>query len=249
MIGFCIERTVAMPEYNYDEFSTGDYDFDTVVGPMVGEKAPDFELTTIEGDIQSLLEFDGEFLVLEMGSITCPLFQSRRPVMETLGREIDGVSNAVLYVREAHPGADIPTHKTFDDKKACASRLRDNDGETRTVFVDAFEGFAHQAYGSMPNAVFIINKNGCVVFRSEWNNPSATQKALRALKAGKEVRVKSYFRPALPTVALRTLGRAGKGSASDFCKGLPKLIWTNVIKRNLRLLFNRQAAGSRNTVC
>jgi len=101
----------------------------------------------------------------------------------------------------------------------------------------------------MPNAVFIINRNGCVVFRSEWNNPAATRKALIALKAGRNVRVKSYFRPAVPTVALRTLAHAGKGASADFFKGLPKLIWVNAIKRNLRLLFNRQVAGSRDTAC
>jgi hypothetical protein len=134
-----------MPDYNYDEFSTGDYDFDTVVGPMVGEKAPAFELATLDGGHQSLLDFDGEFLVLEMASITCPLFQSRRPVMETLDRKVDGVSNAVLYVREAHPGADIPSHKNFDDKMACASRLKETHGETRIVFVDDFVGHEHNA--------------------------------------------------------------------------------------------------------
>lgn len=238
-----------MPAYNYDDFSTEDYDFESIVGPMVGEKAPDFKVSTSDGGIRSLLEFDGEFLVLEMGSITCPLFQSRRPAMEHLDRTIDGINNAVLYVREAHPGADIPSHKSFDDKIACASRLKGADGEKRTVYVDDFKGTVHQAYGSMPNAVFIINKNGCVVFRSEWNNPSATRTALLALKSGRNVQVKSYFRPALPTVALRTLRRAGKGSAADFFKGLPKLIWKNVILRNLKLLFNRQNAGSRDTVC
>jgi len=238
-----------MSEYNYDEFSTGDYDFDKVAGPVVGDKAPAFQLTTSDGDIRSLLEFSGEFLVLEMGSITCPLFQSRRPIMERLEPQIEGVSTAILYVREAHPGADIPSHKTFDDKMACAARLKATDGETRTVFVDDFEGHAHQAFGGMPNAVFIINKNGCVVFRSEWNNPSATRKAIYALKAGKKVKVKSYFRPAVPAVALRTLEQAGKGSAMDFFKGLPFLIWTNVVKRNLRLFFNRPVAGSRETVC
>lgn len=134
-----------MPAYNYDEFSTGNYNFVNAIGPIVGENAPDFELATADGDIQSLLQFDGEFLVLEMGSITCPLFQSRRPVMETLNRKIDGVSNAVLYVQEAHPGADIPSHKNFDDKMACASRLKETDGETRIVLVDGFEGRAHLA--------------------------------------------------------------------------------------------------------
>lgn len=238
-----------MSDYNYSTFSTDDYDFDSVIGPKVGQKAPDFELQTVEGETRHLLDFDGEFLVLEMGSITCPLFQSRRTLMEPVSADFSGVSSAVLYVREAHPGTVIKGHTSFEDKLACASRLKDVDGEARRIFVDGFDGAAHQAYGSMPNAVFIINRNGCVVFRSEWNNPSATRKALTALLAGQEVRVKSYFRPAVPTTVLRTLSNAGKGSASDFFRGLPFLFWTNIIKRNLRLLFGRPAAVSRHTMC
>lgn len=234
--------------YNYGEFSTEDYDFDNVTGPDVGDKAPDFPLTTTEGETKRLLDFPGDFLVLEMGSITCPLFQSRRGIMEPLGHQ-SGVSSAVLYVREAHPGNDIQSHKSFDDKKACASRLKTEDGEMRTVFVDGLEGHAHAAYGSMPNAVFIINKNGCVVYRSEWNNPSATRKAVQDLVAGRVVTAKPYFRPAVPTTVFKTLGKAGKGSAADFFKGLPFLFWTNIIKHNLRLLFNRPNAGSGQTTC
>lgn len=237
-----------MSSYNYSEFSTKDYDFETEIGPKVGDKAPDFELTTAAGESRRLLDFSGEFLVLEMGSITCPLYQSRRGIMERLA-QITGVSSAVLYVREAHPGADIQSHKSFHDKRACAARLITEDGETRTVFVDGLDGKAHAAYGSMPNAVFIINKNGCVVYRAEWNNPSATQKALDALLSGREVTARPYFRPAIPTTVFKTLGKAGKGSAADFFKGLPFLIWTNLIKRNLRLLFNRTQTGSGNTTC
>lgn len=237
-----------MKRYNYDEFSTEDNDFSSVIGPDVGDKAPDFSLITTDGERKRLLDFSGDFLILEMGSITCPLFQSRRGIMESLGRK-NGISSAVLYVREAHPGVDIQSHKSFNDKKACASRLKTEDGEIRTVYVDNLEGHAHAAYGSMPNAVFIINKNGCVVYRSEWNNPSATRKALQALIAGREVTARAYFRPAVPTTVFRTLGKAGKGSAADFFKGLPFLIWTNVIKRNLRLLFKRPEIGSRQTTC
>lgn len=237
-----------MTGYNYDEFSTDDYDFDTQSGPAVGQKAPDFELTTTDGDTRRLLDFSGEFLVLETGSITCPLFQSRRPIMQDLS-DLDGISTAVLYVREAHPGAAIQGHRNQEDKTACATRLTTGDGETRTVFIDTFEGDAHQAYGSMPNAAFIINRNGCVVFRSEWNNPSATRKAAEALLEGREVTSKSYFRPATPLTVFRTMRKAGSGSAADFFKGLPFLIWTNLIKRNLRLLFNRPVAGSGRTTC
>lgn len=238
-----------MADYNYTSFSTDDYDFKSGEGPSVGQKAPDFELTTSTGTKKKLLDFQGDFLVLEMGSITCPLFQSRRGIMSPLEQEFPNASSAVLYVREAHPGEHIAAHKTFDDKQACAARLTDKDGETRLVFVDDFEGTAHKAYGSMPNAVFIINKNGCVVFHSDWNNSSATRNALRSLIAGKRITAKSYFRPAVPIAVLHTFKNAGKGSAADFFKGLPHLFWTNVIKRNLRLLFGRAPQASADTRC
>lgn len=237
-----------MTGYNYGGFSTSNYDFESVVGPEVGDKAPNFTLTTADGQTLDLLAFSGDFLVLEMGSITCPLFQSRRAVMETLD-DMNRVSTAVLYVREAHPGADIQSHTSIEEKISCAARLKAEDGETRTVFVDGLDGTAHTAYGSMPNAVFIINKHGCVVYRADWNNPVATQKALLALLDGRAVTAKSYFRPATPRALIRTLGKAGKGSAVDFFKGLPVLIWKNIFKRNLRLFLNRPESGPEHTNC
>ncbi len=238
-----------MSDYNYDAFKTEDYDFDAETGPLPGQKALDFLLTTSDGTPRKLLDFDGAFLVLELGSITCPLFQSRRKTMATLDDLSDRVSTAILYVREAHPGQLIPSHSSADVKHTCARRLVEEDGETRLVLVDDFEGSAHRAYGGMPNAVFIINRNGCVVFRSDWNNPSATRSALEALLDGKAVHTKSYFFPATPTTAIRTLRRAGMGSTKDFLKGLPSLIWANVIKRNLRLVFNRQQPVAHDATC
>lgn len=231
-----------MDDYNYDGFSAKGYDFDNSTGPQTGDRAPDVWVTDINGNAKRILDFDGEYLVLEMGSLTCPLFQSRRGKMQNIETGDSRISSAVLYVREAHPGADIPQHKTVEDKRVCATRLLEEDGETRTVLVDDLKGTAHSAYGGMPNTLFIIDRSGCVVFRAEWNNPTATQAALNSLINVEPVRVRSYFRPALPWVALRTLRRAGKGSGSDFLRSLPSLIWKNVIKRNIRTLFNRSDA-------
>lgn len=232
-----------MSDYNYSSFSTNDYDFNSFDGPALGAKAPDSELATLDGETVRLLDFSGDFLVLEMGSITCPLFQSRRGTMANLVKMFPDVSHAILYVREAHPGSKIAKHENLDDKIACARTLQDNDGEQRQILIDSLDGPTHAAYGSRPNSVFIINKNGCVMFHSDWNNPSATTKALKLLKAGKSAaHIKSYFRPALPPVALRTFRHGGKGSAADFFAGLPKLVWTNIFKRNFGLLLNREPA-------
>ena len=134
-----------MAGYNYDAFSSKDYDFAGTTGPQAGEKAPDFVVSTSTGEVKNLLDFEGDFLVLEMGSLTCPLFQSRRRTMETLDADDKRFSNVVLYFREAHPGADIPKHQDFEAKLACAQKLKTEDGETRLVLVDDFDGTVHKA--------------------------------------------------------------------------------------------------------
>ncbi len=237
-----------MAEYNYDSFSSDDYDFNTSTGPAVGQKAPDFELQTATGERRRLLDFDAELLVLELGSVTCPLFQTRRRTMQKLDAATDRVQSAILYVREAHPGASIPAHVDLESKSACARGLGE-DGETRVVLIDDFEGAAHQAYGGMPNAVFVINRQGCVVFKADWNSPSATVAAVESLLRGEPAVAKSYFRPASPAVTIRTLRRAGEGSPRDFLRSLPVLIWNNLILRNLRTLFGRPVGASVDTTC
>lgn len=238
-----------MSGYNYTKFDATEYELVDFSGPEMGGKAPNAKLTGIDGTIRNLLEFDADFLVLEFGSITCPLFQSRRVGMARLNDEFPNAGNVVLYVREAHPGYEIPAHVTISDKTKQACRLRDDNGETREILIDDMAGSAHRAYGSYPNAVFIINRNGCVVYRSAWNNPRATRRVLRRLIAGKPVRAESMFLPAKPPIVMQTFRQAGKGSAVDFFKGLPRLIWNNLIRRNLRLLFHRNAAVQPDVSC
>lgn len=221
--------------YNYQTFRAETYDLANFRGPLPGSKAPDFELALAAGGTSRLLEFDGDFLVLEMGSLTCPLFQGRRTPMKTLQDQNGTISFAVLYVREAHPGANIPAHETTAEKIGCAQRLL-SDNEPRRLLVDDIDGTAHQAYGGYPNSVFIINRNGCVIYAADWNNPQTTAKALEQIKAGQPVRVKAWFKPVTPSVSLRTLRAGGHGSMSDFLRGLPRLVWNNLVLRNIRLM-------------
>lgn len=231
---------VVMNNYNYDEFTSKTYNLDSFSGPEIGSKAPRFTLSTLEHTKAELLDFPGVFLVLELGSITCPLFQGRREGMSDLIAMYPNVSFSVLYVREAHPGNIVSSHKNIDDKMGCANRLRDKDGEKRKILIDDIAGTAHDSYGGYPNAIFIINQNGCVVFRSDWNSVPATKTALNLLLSGKPADTKSYFLPVKPWVAIKTLQRSGKGAVPDFLKSLPTLIWKNAIKRNFLLLVNAQ---------
>lgn len=237
-----------MKNYNYDEFTSKNYDLDNFYGPDIGEKAMDFALTNTDGQTVHLLDFSNEFLVLELGSITCPLFQGRREGMARLVSLFPTVNFSVLYVREAHPGSNIPSHKSAAEKASCAIALK-NDQEIRSILIDDIKGTAHDAYGGYPNAVFIINRNGCIVYRSDWNNVSAIKKALNRLLSGNPANSKSYFLPVKPTIALKTLKRSGQGAIKDFLRGLPTLIWKNVIKRNVLLFFNLTKTVSPDKSC
>lgn len=234
--------------YNYSEFNAKDYDLVNFRGPLPGMPAPDFKLTRVDGNDDRLLNFEGAFLVLEMGSLTCPLFQGRRRTMTNLHQEHPDISFAVLYVREAHPGANIPAHGSDDDKQSCATRLA-SDGEPRRILVDDLDGTAHQAYGGYPNSVFIINRNGCVVYASDWNNPTTTSRALTLLKGGKPANLKAWFKPVPPSVSLKTLRAGGAGSMPDFLRSLPSLIWNNLVLRNIRLLRGKSIKVAPDTVC
>ena len=238
-----------MTNYNYTKFDANHYELVAFRGPDMGTKAPPVMVSDLGGNQKPLLDFNGKFLVLEFGSITCPLFQSRRSSMDRINRENPDVASKILYVREAHPGAEISAHVTQDDKIACARRLHDKDGQGREIVVDDMQGTAHQAYGSYPNAVFIINANGCVVYRSAWNNGAATARVLRRLLAGKSVRAESFFVPPRPPVAIGTFRQAGRGSARDFFVGLPQLAWKNLVRRNLRLIFGNRGRVSPDVGC
>jgi len=122
-----------MTEYNYDSFSAGHYELDNFQGPAAGRKAQDFAMQTTDGGQRQLLDFNGDFLVLELGSITCPLYQSRRGKMKTLTEKHPETSFTIMYVREAHPGKIRPKHHDAEGKLSNARALQFEDGEGRTI--------------------------------------------------------------------------------------------------------------------
>ncbi len=238
-----------MVSYNYENFSSSRYDLGDFAGPAPGDRAPDAVLELADGSRRRLLDFEGDFLVIETGSVTCPLFQTRRKTMVRLSSEYENVDFVVLYVREAHPGARISQHREMTEKVACARRLDDGGGDRRLVLIDDMDGSVHKAYGGFPNAVFIVNRNGCVVFASDWNDPQATGQALKLLQEGKPADVRSFFKPVSPAVGVRTFRSSGRGSARDFFKGLPVLFWQNMIRRNLRVLAGGQPVAGPDVNC
>jgi hypothetical protein len=82
-----------------------------------------------------------------------------------------------IYVREAHPGERYPHHTSDQQKMEHASDWAEQDGVPWTVAVDSLDGTVHQAYGSLPNAVYLIDLTGRVAFRALW---AGQERLLRA---------------------------------------------------------------------
>jgi len=218
--------------YNYKNFKAREYDFSIFNGPRAGERALDFHATTPDGEKVTLSDFFGSWLVLEMGSITCPITESKVMPMNKLAQTFSDVIFLVLYVREAHPGEKIRQHDSLEEKISCAQRFRDEYGVARKILIDDIEGTAHQAYGSMPNSVYIINPSGTVVFRGDWNTIDTVQEILEERdpdKIYKKERFsgRPYFGNGNP---FRAFAIAGSGAIWDFMKALPQMIIKHIRK-------------------
>jgi hypothetical protein len=75
-----------------------------------------------------------------------------------------------IYVREPHPGEHYGPHRTWEQKLKFARDCRGQDGIQTPVLVDDLEGTVHLRYGSMPNMIYIIDKDGKIAYKAMWTN-------------------------------------------------------------------------------
>jgi hypothetical protein len=92
-----------------------------------------------------------------------------RPGLLRLYREFgERVQFVSVYVREAHPGERYPHHTGHEQKLRHARDWVQQDKMPWTVAVDTVDGATHQAYGSLPNSAYLIDRAGYVAFRALW---------------------------------------------------------------------------------
>ncbi|WP_219420459.1 deiodinase-like protein [Pseudonocardia nigra] len=174
--------------YNYEHFGLEHRTMDRLDRPEVGQAAPDFTAQRLaDGTTVELSDYRGRTVVLETGSATCPMYASRIAPMNALAEKFSDTAFLLLYTREAHPGENIGPHRSMADKIRGARLLAEEDGERRTVLIDDLAGTAHRAYGAMPDMLYVIDGEGTVVFRAQWNDPTLVEQALTALANGEEV--------------------------------------------------------------
>lgn len=222
-----VTESADTPTYNYRHFGPEYYDFRTFDGPRPGDDAPDFEATTLEGETVELSDFRGNWVVLETGSITCPITDSKVYAMDELYKRFDDVVFVLLYTREAHPGENYEAHTSFQEKLERAREFADEYHIERTVLVDDLEGTAHRRYGGMPNSVHVLDPDGTVVLRGDWNDVKGVEEVLENRERGRIYERDIYRgRPLLFTQKkgmVRVLTDAGPRAVRDFIKHAPTL--------------------------
>jgi hypothetical protein len=212
-------------EYNYDHFKSSDYDFTRFAGPAPGDALPDFQLRTLDGAARRLSEYQGRTLVLETGSVTCPMYAKGISGMAALAQRHIDAAFVVLYVREAHPGGRVGPHADRAEKEYAARMLGPVMGDRREILIDDIFGTTHRALGAFPNMVYVVDAEGRVVFRGDWTDVDAVAAVLDGT-ADADLMVRQHFPPAKPSprTAVRTLLTGGWRALFDFVVSLPGLI-------------------------
>ena len=165
-------------------------------------------------------------MVIETGSISCPLYIGKIKPMNALALENPDVAFLVIYIREAHPGKKIPNHQMQSEKAKNAIRLKDKEPENRAILIDTLKGEAHKKLGLLPNMAYVIGADHKVLYRADWNIPARITEVLTALNSsGKIPNDPADFTPVAPFYSLRVLARAGGLAAVwEFISHLPKLM-------------------------
>lgn len=146
-------------------------------------------------------------MVLQVGSVSCPVFRYRRHGMERLVEELgERVDFVVLYTREAHPvgapspyteaewdpwinrvtGVRVGEATSLDERIARATTVRADLKLSPRVLVDPVGDPGWRALGRAPSAAFVLDARGRVVARQVWVDPPELRRILHALLAAEE---------------------------------------------------------------
>lgn len=220
-------------DYRYMKFTTNlllrDMRFHKST-PKAGEAFPEFKLETTEGNIITKQNFAGHKpLLLIFGSLTCPMTASAMPkIMNLRDKFGDRVEFVLLNVREAHPGENVPQPEFAETKLEHARQLKQLYGIDWTVATDDIDGSLHRALDPKPNAAFLMDTSGTVIFRSLWaSDEEAVTQALDDLVHGKPQRKSQSNKMLLPVAramghVYEVMQRGGPGAVRDlWLSGFP----------------------------
>jgi AhpC/TSA family len=156
----------------------------------VGAFAPDFELPDLQGRRVCLSQFRGKsHVVLMFGNLTCGAtvtqLRAGNPTIRSLYtcHRQKGFNFFLIYSRETHPGEYIPQTTSMDERRKNALRLRDEEKVNFPILLDSFDNRVRNLYHGWSNGIFVVNKDGVLVFKSAWTYGPEVAQLLKDLYA------------------------------------------------------------------
>ena len=178
-------------DYRYKRFTTSLLFRDLRFGRNAakpGDPFPLFELFTTSNErLTNRDVFGNRPVLLIFGSMTCPMTASAAPsvqqLYDTFGDRVDFI---MIYVREAHPGEHFAQSESMQEKLEYAKALKEFYNIHWTVAADNIDGDLHRALDSKPNTAYLMDSEGCILFRSLWAaDYQALHQALNAATSGR----------------------------------------------------------------
>jgi peroxiredoxin len=151
----------------------------------VGEEAPPFELQTTDGKSASLEAMRGKNVVFMFAAMTCPPAHMQTHKLNQLQTKYssDDVEFLIVYSIERHHGEpgyqDFTLAQNYQQKMAYAQML---DQEVNlTIAVDGMDEKVLELYGKVPNAAYVLDREGTIVFRASWAQTEKIEEVLDSL--------------------------------------------------------------------
>jgi len=165
----------------------------------VGVLAPDFELETTTGETVRLSDKRGRIAVFMFVAMTCPPARTQVDLWKGLYEKYDvsDVEIFFIYSRERHAGErgypELKETTTTPERMAYAKML--SEITAVPVAVDPIDERTLKDYGMVPNAAFVVDREGFVVFKSQWADirkiEQVVQQLLVAEGLKKQIKVSS----------------------------------------------------------
>jgi alkyl hydroperoxide reductase subunit AhpC len=164
----------------------------------IGIQAPDFELPSLDGGAVRLSNFRRKSnVVLIFGSFTCgstvTQLRAGNPPLGALYRRFrkKGFEFFLVYSVEMHPGEHVPRPTTIEQRFNHARRLQQEEKVPFPIVVDGIGNEVRRLYHALTNPVFIVDRDGVLVYKSSWTWASDLEQAFLELLAWERAKAKN----------------------------------------------------------
>jgi hypothetical protein len=136
-------------------------------------------------------------VVLMFGSVTCGAtatqLRAGKPSIRSLYARYKkkGFEFFLIYTKEPHPGERIPQPTTIEERAKNAARLKQEENVNFPILIDTPDNAVRNAYRGWANGIFVVNKDGVLVFRSSWTHGPELAQVLDDLYAWEKAQARN----------------------------------------------------------